>query len=85
MDAKQVLTSLNIYLMSSTKLQHCRQEHRYASTVTCCRTNGNKKISLKNKNLSDIFLTCIYFIYSRNIFLYDSIQFPLLTVFRFLS
>ena len=24
----KVLTSLNIYLMSSTKLQHCHQEHR---------------------------------------------------------
>ena len=50
-------TSLNIYLTSSTRQRRCRREHRQASTGTGCRTNGNKKISLKNKNLGDIFLT----------------------------
>ena len=60
----KVSTSLTIYLMSSTKLQHCHQEHRQVSTGNCCRINGNKKISLKNKSLSDIFFD-VYLLASR--------------------
>lgn len=48
-------TSLSMYLMSSTKRLYCRQEHHFANIGTCCQMDENKKISLKNKILSDIF------------------------------